>query len=95
MKKTAQQKQIISQAEEAAYQTEEIMSSVQCLILGAIISADNEEYTEEQKQNVITRYNEAGETNKYDWNYILEPVDDTGKLAELFEYDERNTTDNI
>lgn len=85
MKKTEQQKQIISQAEEAAYQIEKTLSSVQCLILGSIISAENDKYTEEQKQNVITRYNEARETNKYDWNYILEPVDNTGKLAELFE----------
>lgn len=85
MKKTEQQNQIISQAEEAAYQTEETMSSVQCLILGSIISADNDRYTEEQKQEVISRYNEARKANKYDWNYILEPVDNTGKLTKLFE----------
>ena len=85
MKKTEQQKQIISEAEEAAYRIEETMSSVQCLILGSIISADNDEYTEEQKQEVISRYNEAKETHKYDWCKILEPVDSTGKLAKLFE----------
>lgn len=85
MTTTEQHNQIISQAEEAAYQTEETMSSVKSLILASIISADNDEYTEEQKQEVITRFNEARKTNKYDWNYILESVDDTGKLAKLFE----------
>ena len=84
MKKTEQQNQIIEQAEEAAYQTEKTMTSAQCLILGFIISADNEKYTEEQKQEVIKRYDEARETNKYNWEYILQPVDDTGKLAKLF-----------
>lgn len=84
MKKTEQQNQIISQAEKAAYQIEETLSSVQCLILGSIISADNDRYTEEQKQEVISRYNTAKESKDYNWNYILEPVDNTGKLAELF-----------
>lgn len=85
MKKTEQQNQIISQAEEAAYQTEETMSSVQCLILGSIISADNDRYTEEQKQEVISRYNTAKESKDYNWKYILEPVDNTDKLSQLFE----------
>lgn len=84
MKRTEHQNEIISQAEEAAYQTEEAMSSVQCLILGSIISADNDKYTEEQKQEVMSRYNTAKDSKEYDWNYILEPVDPTGKLAELF-----------
>lgn len=88
MMTTEQRNQIISQAEEAAYQTEETMSSVHCLILGFLISADNDRYTEEQKQEVITRFNEARKTNKYDWNYILEPVDSTGKLAKLFDNEE-------
>ena len=82
---TEQQKQTISQAEEAAYQIEETMSSVHCLILGSIISADNDQYTEEQKQEIITRYNTAKESKDYNWKYILEPVDNTGKLAKLFE----------
>ena len=83
-----QQKQTISQAEEAAYQTEETMSSVHCLILGSIISADNDQYTEEQKQEIITRYNKAKETKIYDLRYILEPIDETGRLAELFKIGE-------
>ena len=50
----------------------------------SIISAENEEFTEEQKQEVIKRYDEAREINTYNWEYILQPVDDTGKLVELF-----------
>lgn len=60
-------------------------NDVKSLVLASIISADNERFTEEQKQEVITRFNESRKTNKYDWNYILEPVDDTGKITKLFE----------
>lgn len=67
---------------------EAVKNDVKVLVLASIISADNDEYTEEQKQEVITRFNEARKTNKYDWNYILEPVDDTGRLAELFKIGE-------
>lgn len=84
MKKTEQQNQTIEQAEEAAYQTEQTITFTQHLLLGFIISADNEKYTEEQKQEVIKRYDEARKTNKYNWEYILQPVDDKGKLAKLF-----------
>lgn len=78
-----------SVAGEAAFQINYDMSSVHCLILGFLISADNDRYTEEQKQEVITRFNAARKTNKYDWNYILEPVDDTGELEKLFNYEMR------
>ena len=80
---TEQHNQTISQAEEAAYQMEETKNDVKYLVLASIISADNDKYTEEQKQEVITRY-ENRDKNNPDWKYILEPVDDTGKLAELF-----------
>ena len=88
MKTMEQHNRTISKAEEAAYQTEETMSSVHCLILGSIISADNDQYTEEQKQEIITRYNKAKETKIYDWRHILEPIDETGRLAELFKIGE-------
>ena len=64
-------------------------NDVKVLVLASIISADNERFTEEQKQEVITRFNEARKTNKYDWNYILEPVDDTGELEKLFNHEMR------
>ena len=49
------------------------------LLYVSIISADNDEYTEEQKQEVISRHKISK-----NWDYILEPIDDTGKLAKLF-----------
>lgn len=84
MKKTEQQTKTIEKAEEAAYQIKDEMSSVQCLIFASIISADNDKYTEEQKQEVISRYDKSKGLNQ-DWKYVLEPVDSTGKLAKLFE----------
>lgn len=83
-KQTEQHSQTISQAEEAAYQIEDEKSSFKCLIYASIISADNDKYTEEQKQEVIRRFDKEKGLNQ-DWNYVLEPVDSTGKLAKLFE----------
>ena len=48
----------------------------------SIISADNDEYTEEQKQEVISRYELTKDDP--DWRFILELVDETGRLVELF-----------
>lgn len=59
-------------------------NSMKRLIYASIISADNDKYTEEQKQEVISRYDKNKGLNQ-DWKYVLEPVDSTGKLAELFE----------
>ena len=66
---------------------EAVKNDVKVLVLASMISSDNDKYTEEQKQEVITRFNEARKTDKYDWNYILEPVDYTGELEKLFNYD--------
>lgn len=63
---------------------EVVKNDVKSLILASIISADNDRFTESQKQEVIVRLNEARKTNKYDWDYILEPVDNTNRLAKLF-----------
>ena len=84
MKKTEQQTKIIEEAETAAYQIKNDLSSMQCLVFASIISADNDKYTEEQKQEVISRYDKDKGLNQ-DWKYVLEPVDSTGKLAKLFE----------
>lgn len=59
-------------------------NDVKVLVLASIISADNDKYTEEQKQEVISRYDSSKGLNQ-DWKYVLEPVDSTGKLTKLFE----------
>lgn len=83
-KKTEQQKKTIEKAEEAAYRIKDEIQSMQWLVFASIISADNDNYTEEQKQEVISRYDRSKGLNQ-DWKYVLEPVDSTGKLAKLFE----------
>lgn len=59
------------------------MNDLQRYIYSCIISADNDDYTEEQKQEVMRRY-KLTEDNP-DWEFILQPVDDTGKLKDFFE----------
>ena len=55
-------------------------------LFASIISAENNEFTEEDKQEVIRRYDleDDVEFDKKDWEFILEPVDNTGKITKLF-----------
>lgn len=60
-------------------------------LFASIISADNDEFDENVKQEIIKRHKESP-TN---WEYILGPIGDkSGKLAELFykleEYDRKS-----
>jgi hypothetical protein len=52
----------------------------------SIISADNDEFTEDQKQEVIRRFDleEDVPFDDKDWKFILEPVDKDDKLLKLF-----------
>ena len=50
---------------------EESIQLYKNFIFVSIISADNDEYTEETKQEVLRRYHEA---DKEDWSYILDPL---------------------
>lgn len=62
------------------------MEGLKYLIYTSVISANNDRYTEDQKQEVIARYNADEEEFDYkNWKFILEPVDNTGKLSELIE----------
>jgi hypothetical protein len=51
-------------------------------LFASIISADNDEFTEDQKQEVMRRYDLT--KGNPDWEFILQPVDETGRLKELF-----------
>ena len=51
----------------------------------SLISADNDDYTEEIKQELISRYDEKPR----DWEYILKPIDNP-RVLELFKYLEKN-----
>lgn len=60
-------------------------NNLQALVYGSLISADNPNYTEEQKQESMRRYELCG-TDK-DWEFILEPFekpDSKNKLIDLF-----------
>ena len=58
------------------------LEELRCFLFVSIISAENDEFTEDQKQEVIRRYELTKDDP--DWRFILEPVDETGRLAELF-----------
>lgn len=50
--------------------------SLKYFIFASIISAENDEFTEEVKQEIISRYNPDTPWNECDWEYILEPIGD-------------------
>lgn len=56
--------------------------SLKYFILGSIISADNDKYTEDVKQEIIQRMKKDPEN----WSYILEPLGEhANKYIELIE----------
>lgn len=67
-------------------------------LFASIISADNDAYTEDVKQDIIDRMDKYSKTkdkswNDYDWEYILEPIgnkEKINKLAELLRDDTTN-----
>ena len=60
------------------------MNDLQCYVLASVISADNDEFelTEEQKQDIMHRYE-----MKMTWETVFEPIPDKkhrDALIELF-----------
>ena len=56
------------------------------LLFASIISADNDEFTEEVKQEVIKRHKEEDHygseiSDQIDWDYVLEPLGESAKGA--------------
>lgn len=49
----------------------ESLEMMKNFIYVSIISSDNDEYPEEVKQRIISRYHEVGSK---DWSYVLEPL---------------------
>lgn len=55
-------------------------------LFASIISADNESYTEETKQDIIHRYDKYKDCgfDDVDWKYVLEPLgEDAEKYIKL------------
>lgn len=54
---------------------EEQLQMLKNLVFVSIISADNDEYTEDVKQEILQRHNKY-KYQEEDWDYILEPLGD-------------------
>lgn len=54
-------------------------------LFASIISAENDNYTEDVKQEVIRRYDIEKNNEHKDWQFILEPIGADNRLLELFE----------
>jgi len=57
--------------------------SLKYFVFASIISADNDEFTEEVKQEIIRRYNPDDKWEDHNWEYILEPIKDSNKIDKL------------
>jgi len=60
---------------------------IKWLIYGSLISADNPQYTEEQKQESMRRFELSKSLDEIDWEFVLEPFEDgkgVNKLVDLF-----------
>ena len=57
--------------------------SLKYFIFTSIISADNDELTEEVKQEILSRYNPDEKWEDHNWEYILEPIKDSDKIDKL------------
>ena len=62
-------------------------NELKCFVFASIISADNDKYTEDVKQEVIRRYDIERNNENKDWAFILEPIGADNRLLELFEED--------
>lgn len=57
--------------------------SLKYFVFASIISADNDEFTEEVKQEILSRYNPDDKWEDHNWEYILEPIKDSNKIDKL------------
>lgn len=47
---------------------------LKAFVFASIISADNDEFEEDVKQEIVSRYDK--DVEEHDWEYILEPIAD-------------------
>lgn len=57
--------------------------SLKYFVFASIISADNDEFSEDVKQEIISRYNSDEKWEDNDWEYVLEPIEDIEKRNRL------------
>lgn len=63
------------------------LEELRCFLFASIISADNDRYTEDVKQEVMRRYDLEENNDHKDWEFILEPIGPDNRLVELFQED--------
>lgn len=54
--------------------TPEEVVALKCLVFTGLISADNDEYPEELKQEILHRYGVYEDFKDKNWDYILDPL---------------------
>lgn len=62
-------------------------NALKCFVFASIISAENDKYTEDVKQEVIRRHDIERNNENKDWVFILEPIGADNRLLEIFEED--------
>lgn len=55
------------------------------LLITSIISSDNDEFTEDTKQAIISRLDLKEPLEDIDWEYVLEPIEDEEKRYKLID----------
>lgn len=60
------------------------MDNIKALAYASLISADNDRYTEDQKQESMYRYELEKTATEPDWEFILEPFGVDNRIIDLF-----------
>lgn len=60
------------------------MNDVKSLVYASLISAENDQYTEDQKQESMYRYELEKTAPEPDWEFILEPFGVDNRIIDLF-----------
>lgn len=64
---------------------EQEVNDIKALVYASLISADNDKYTEDVKQESMYRYRLEKDREDIDWAFVLEPFGADNRLLELFE----------
>ena len=60
------------------------MDNIKALAYASLIYADNDRYTEDQKQESMYRYELEKTATEPDWEFILEPFGVDNRIIDLF-----------
>ena len=63
-------------------------------MLGGLISADNDELTEDEKQGIMSRL-DIKNLDTVDWSYVLEPIQDEQKRNNFIKFMESELIEDI